>query len=178
MKKKKEKDLTQRTQRTQRAQRREETKPARSRRYKGRRRGLETVAGLGGFEVLDAAAEEGLFGEGFDEDDLGGDEDGGLIVFVGNGDFDEGVHIVLLAALEAQAALGHVLADDDVVSALGLTDAGGVVDLDARVLAAIDASGGRIFLNRRRHGDDGGSRLAGKVPGKAGRIGTRGVKVG
>src|SRR5712664_4011960 len=127
---------------------------ARSRRYKGKRCGLEGAAGLGGFEVLDAAAEEALFGEFFDEDDLGGDENGGLAGLVGNGDFDEGSHIVLLAALEAQAALGHVLAGDDVVAAVGLTDAGGVVDLDARVLAAIDASGG-IFLKRRRHGDDG-----------------------
>jgi len=60
------------------------------------------------------------------------------------------------------------------------------VDLDARVLAAIDASGGGIFVNRRRHGDDGGLRLADSVRdearGGAGRVpdgvGTPGVKVG
>jgi hypothetical protein len=135
---------------------------------------------------LDAAAEEALFGEFFDEDDLGGDEDGGLAGLVGDGDFDEGPYIVLFAAREAQAALGHVLAGDDVVSAVGLTDAGGVVDLDARVLAAIDASGGGIFLKRRRHGDDGGLRLADSVRDKArggagrvpGGVGTGGVKVG
>ena len=136
---------------------------------------------------MDAAAEEGLFGERLDEDDLGGDEDGGLAGLVGNGDFDEGPYIVLLAALEAQAALGHVLTGDDVVSALGLTDAGGVVDLDARVLAAIDASGGRGWLWRGgRDGEDGGLRLADSVRDKAGacggrvpgRVGTPGMKVG
>jgi hypothetical protein len=36
---------------------------------------------------LDAAAEEALLGEVFDEDDLGGDEDGGLAGVVRDGDF-------------------------------------------------------------------------------------------
>src|SRR2546428_11316986 len=59
---------------------------------------LEGVAGLGGFEVLDAAAEEALLGEFFGEDDLGGDEDGGLALMVGDGNFDEGLRIIFCAA--------------------------------------------------------------------------------
>ncbi len=108
---------------------------------------------------MDAAAEEALFGEFFDEDDLGGDEDGGLAGSVGHGDFDEGLHIVWLAALEAQAAFGHVLALDDVIATLGMADAGGVADFDARMLAAIGARGGGFFGNRRRDGGDGRSRI-------------------
>src|SRR5260370_169849 len=146
---------------------------ARSRRYKGKRCGLEGAAGLGGFEVLDAAGEEGLLGEFFDEDDLGGDEDGGLAGLVGNGDFNEGPHIVLLAAREAQAAFGHVLAGDDVVCALGIANAGGVVDLDARVLAAVDASGGRSFLDWGGQGEGGGVRAGGQGRDK-GQGGARG----
>ncbi len=114
-------------------------------------------------EVLDAAAEEALFGEFFDEDDLGGDENGGLAGLVGNGDFDEGLHIVLLAALEAHAAFGHVLALDDVIAALGMADAGGVVDFDAGVFAAIGARSGGSFVNRGRDGEDGGLRLPDRV---------------
>ena len=117
---------------------------------------------------MDAAAEEGLFGERFDEDDPGGDEDGGLAGLVGDGDFDEGLGVVPLAALEAQAAFGHVLAGYDFVSALGMTDAGGVADLNARVLAAIDARDGGFFGNRGRHGENGGLRLPDRVPDRAG----------
>ena len=108
---------------------------------------------------MDAAAEEGLFGELLDEDDLGGDENGGLAGLVGNGDFDEGLYIILLAALETEAALGHVLALDDVIAAPGMADAGGVADLDAGVFAAIGARRGGFFVNRRRHGEDGRSRI-------------------
>jgi hypothetical protein len=124
---------------------------------------------------------------------LGGDEDGGLAGLVGNGDFDEGVHIVLLAALEAQAAFGHVLAGDDVVSALGNADAGGAADLDARMLAAIDGQGdgcGGFFGSGGRQGEDSGRRLFDRAGASAGRItrrlsnrvadkgGAGGVKVG
>ena len=83
-----------------------------------------------------------MFGERFDEDDPGGDEDGGLAGLVRDGDFDEGLRVILLAALEAETAFGHVFAGDDVVSALGMTDAGGVADLNARVFAAINGRGG------------------------------------
>jgi len=117
---------------------------------------------------LDAAAEEALFGEFFDEDDLGGDEDGGLAGSVGNGDFDEGLHIVSLAALEAHAAFGHVLAGNDVLAALGMADAGGVADFDAGVFAAIGARGGGFFGTRRRHGEDGRPRIPLRLPSKLG----------
>ena len=125
---------------------------------------------------MDAAAEEGLFGEGFDEDDMGGDEDGLLAGRIRDSDFDKGVHVILLAALEAEAALGHVLALDDVVAALGMTNAGGVADFDARMLAAIDGRGGwRIFGGGGRDGEDGGLRFAEGVTDEAG---AGGVKVG
>jgi hypothetical protein len=104
-----------------------------------------------------------LFGEGLDEDDAGGDEDGGLAGVVGDGDFDQGLGVILLAALEAQAALGHVLAGDDFVAALGVTNAGGVGDFDAGVPAAIGRRGGGRGGNWGRHGEDGGARLAGRV---------------
>ena len=131
---------------------------------------LEGVAGLGGFEVLDAVAEEALLGELFGEDDLSGDENGGLAGLIGDGDFDEGLRIIFCAAFEAQAALGHVLALDDVVAALGMADTGRVGDFDARVFAAIDARRGGFFLSGRRDGEDGARFIS--------RLSARGVSTG
>jgi hypothetical protein len=108
---------------------------------------------------LDAVAEEMLLGEFFDVDDLGGDEDGGLAFLVGDGDFDEGLSVVVLGALEAEAAFGHVFAGDDVFAALGVADASGVVDFDARVLAAVGGRGGGFFGRGWRQGEDGGAGL-------------------
>ena len=109
--------------------------------------------GFGELEIGDAVAEELLLGEFLGEDDLGGDEEGGLAGQVGNGDFDEGAVVVALGAFEAQAAARHVLAGDDVVAALGMADASGIADFDAGVLAAIDL--GHIRLGRGRHGENG-----------------------
>jgi hypothetical protein len=107
---------------------------------------------------LDAVAEEALLGEFFDEDDEAGDEDGGLAFLVGDGDFDKGLGVILLGAFEAQAAFGHVLAGDDVFAAIGMADASGVADFDARVLAAVDArEGGIIGSCGRRQGEDSGA---------------------
>ena len=131
---------------------------------------------------MDAAAEEALLGEFFGKDDLRGDENGGLAGLKRDGDFDERLGVIPLAALETQAALGHVLALDDVIGAPGNTNAGGVVDFDARMLAAIDARRGGFFAGERRRGEDDGLRFADRVPGKvpdgvgAGRAG--GLKVG
>ena len=138
--------------------------------------GLERAAGLGGAEVLDAVAVEGLFGERLGEDDLGGNEDGLLAFGVGDGDFDEGLYVILLSAFETEAAFGHVLASDDVFAAVGMADAGGVADLNAGVLAAIDARGGGrwlrsgrgFFWSGRRHGEDGGRRLSDRIASNAG----------
>ena len=129
----------------------------------GKTHELEVVAGFGfgELEVGDAVAEELLLGKLLGEDDLGRDEEGGLAGCVGNGDFDEGAFVVALAAFEAQAAAGYILAGGDVVAALGMADAGGVTDLDARVLAAIDA--GCIRLGRRRQGENGTEALHDKV---------------
>ncbi len=120
---------------------------------------------------MDAVAEEALLGKFFDEDDLGGNEDGGLALLIGDGDIDEGLRIIFCAALEAQAALGHVLAGDDVFAPLGMADAGGVIDFDARVFAAIDARRGGFFLSGRRDGEDGGARFIS-------RLSARGVSTG
>jgi len=109
--------------------------------------------GFGELEVGDSVAEELLLGELLGEDDLGGDEERGLARRVGNGDFDEGAVVVALAAFEAEAAARHVLAGDDVVAALGMADTSGVADLDARVLAAIDA--GHIRRGRLGRGRQG-----------------------
>ena len=104
---------------------------------------------------MDAVAEEFLLGEFFDENDLGGNEDGGLALFVGNGDLDEGLGVVMSAAFETESAFGHVLALDDVVAAFGMFDAGGIIDFDARVFAAIGARGGGLIGRRGSHGEDG-----------------------
>jgi len=112
-----------------------------------------------------------LLGEFFGEDDLGGDEDGGLAGLIGDGDFDEGLRIIFCAAFEAQAALGHVLALDDVVAALGMADTGRVGDFDARMLAAIGARRGELVGSGRRHGEDGRARLTS-------RLGASGVSIG
>lgn len=99
---------------------------------------------------MDAVAEEVLFGEFFDEDDLAGDENGGLAFFVGDGDIDEGLGIVVGAAFETEAAFGHVLALNDVVATLGMADASGVGNFDAGVFAAIGARGGGLVGSGRR----------------------------
>ena len=133
---------------------------------------------------MDAAAEEGLFGERLDEDDAGWNEDGVLVFgVVRDGHFNEGLRVILLHAFEAQAAFGHVLASNDVVFALGVADARGVADLHARMLAAIAAQsssrmidagsgGGRslrsesgVTRGRRRDGKDGGGRLPQGIAG-------------
>jgi len=108
---------------------------------------------------LDAVAEEALLGEFFDEDDLAGDEDGGLAFLVRDGDLNEGLGVILFGAFEAQAALGHVLTGDDVFAAIGMTDAGGVADFDARMLAAVGAREGGFIGSGGRQGEDGGVRL-------------------
>ena len=132
---------------------------------------------------MDAAAEEALLGEFFGEDDLGGDEDGGLAWLVRDGDFDERLGVVALAALETQAALGHVLALDDVIRAPGNTHAGGVVNFDARMLAAIGARRGGFFASERRRWEGSGLRFALGITAKLhwripGKVGARGEKVG
>ena len=79
--------------------------------------------GFGELEVSDAVAEELLLGEFLEENDLGGDEDGGLAGNVGNGDFDEGAVVVALAA-RSRPPRDMSLAGDDVVAAVGMADAG------------------------------------------------------
>ena len=127
---------------------------------------------------MDAVAEEALLGEFFDEDDEAGDEDGRLALLVGDRDIDEGLGVILFGAFEAQAAFGHVLASDDVFAAIGMTDASGVADFDARMLAPIDAREGRFIGSGRRHGEDGGVRLAAVLWRDSGRRGSEGFRRG
>jgi len=93
---------------------------------------------------------------------LGGGEDEGLAGDVGDGDFDERAFVVLLFAFEAEAAAGHVLALNDVVAALGMADEGGIADLGARMLAAVDARS-VVAAGGRRQGEDGGARLPSRL---------------
>lgn len=112
---------------------------------------------LDGLEVLHAVTEKLLLGELLDKDDLRGHKDRGLAGMVRRRDFDERVRIILLAAFEAQAAFGHVLAKDNLIAALGMANASGVADFHARVLTAVDGGRGGFF--RRRHRKYGGARL-------------------
>jgi hypothetical protein len=113
-------------------------------------------------EEGDAAAEEFFFGKFDDGDDLRGNENGDLADDVRNGDFDERAFVVGLFAFEAQPAAGHVLAEDDVVSALWMADEGGVVDLGARMLAALLARSVGLLDRGQRHGENRGARKRGK----------------
>jgi len=124
---------------------------------------------------LDAATEEALLGEFLGEDDLGGNENGGLAGLVGDCDFDEGLGVIPLAALETQAALGHVLALDDVIATPGMADADRVGDFDARMLAAIGARRSGLFVSRRSHREDGGLRLCWRL---ASRLRAKGINSG
>ena len=131
---------------------------------------------------MDAAAEEALLGELFGEDDLGGDENGGLARLVRDSNFDKRLGVIPLAALETQPALGHVLALDDVIGAPGKANAGGVVDFDAGMLAAIGARRGGFFAGERRRCDSS-LRFALGITAKLhrrirGKVGARGEKVG
>jgi hypothetical protein len=110
-------------------------------------------------EEGDAAAEEFFFGKFDDGDDLRGNENGDLADDVRNGDFDERAFVVGLFAFEAQPAAGHVLAEDDVVSALWMADEGGVVDLGARMLAALLARSVGLLDRGQRHGENRGARF-------------------
>ena len=132
---------------------------------------------------MDAAAEEALLGELFSEDDLRGNENGGLAGLIRDGDFNERLGVIALAALETQAALGHVLALDDVIGAPGNANAGGVIHFDARMLAAIDARRGGFFAGERRRREGSGLRFALGITAKLhwripGKVGARGEKVG
>ena len=91
---------------------------------------LEGSTGLRGLEVLHAVAIELLFGELLNKDNLRGNEDRRLPLLVRNSDIDERPDVVVFAALEAQATFGHIFADDDVIAALGMADAGVVSDLE------------------------------------------------
>ena len=122
---------------------------------------------------MDAAAIEALLGKLFDKDDLAGNENGGLAGLVRSSDFDEGLGVVRLVAFEAQAAFGHVLALDDFIATLGMADAGGIVDLHTRMLAAIGGRGGGLF--RLRQGEHGGSGLAGQAGAGGINGGLRGI---
>src|SRR6266571_880640 len=67
----------------------------------------------GGLDVGGAVAVEAGGGDGLGEDDADGDEDGSGAGSERNGDFDARALRVLIAAAEAEAALGEIFADGD-----------------------------------------------------------------
>lgn len=126
---------------------------------------LEGVAVLDGFEVLHAVAEKLLLGEFLDKDDLRGHKDRGLAGLIRRGDFDERQRMILPAAFEAQAAFGHILAKDGLLSVGGMANAAGIVDFHARMLAAVDGGRGGFFRRRhRKYRSAQGLKLFGMVP--------------
>ena len=77
-------------------------------------------------------------GDGLGEDDADGDEDGAAAGSEGHGDFDARAFGVLIAAAEAEAAFGQILANDDFLLKTAAADAGEHACLDARAVAARD----------------------------------------
>jgi hypothetical protein len=75
-------------------------------------------------------------GDGLGEDDADGDEDGAGAGSEGDGDFDARAFGVLIAAAEAEAALGEIFADGDFFLKAAAADAGEDASFDARAVAA------------------------------------------
>ena len=93
-------------------------------------------------------------GDGLREDDADGDEDCAGAGSEGHGDFDARAFGILIAAAEAEASLGKILADSDFFLKAAAADAGVDAGFDARAVAA----GNNAFF-------DGG--LAGVVADRA-----------
>ena len=90
----------------------------------------------GGLDVGGTVAVEAGGGDGLGEDDANGDEDGAGTGSERDGDFDAGAFGVLIAAAEAETALGKVLADGDFFLKAAAADASEDAGFDARAIAA------------------------------------------
>src|SRR5262245_14390547 len=101
--------------------------------------------------IRHTVAEEAGSGELFGALDVGGYENCGLARFVRDGDFDGSIFVVTLAAAEAEAAFGNVIALDDLFVGSGVSNAGGEGDAGANVAPAIGfAASGKSGKRLRR----------------------------
>ena len=87
-------------------------------------------------------------GDSLGGDDADGDEDGARAGSEGHGDFDAGAFGILIAAAEAEAALGQIFADGDFFLKAAAADASQDAGLDARAVAA----GNHALLDRGASG--------------------------
>ena len=89
--------------------------------------------GSGRLKVFDAVPENQAAGERFDSLDLGRDKKSRLPGREWRGEFDQRIQLVLLQAVEADAALGYVFAFDDFVGVRRVADARTETHADSNV---------------------------------------------
>src|SRR5437763_1904331 len=99
----------------------------------------------GRLDVGGAVAIEAGGGDGLGEDDADRNEDGAGPGGEGHGDFDAGTFGILIAATEAEAALGQILTDGDLLLKAAAANASEDAGLDASAVAARDDAGARAF---------------------------------
>jgi len=90
----------------------------------------------GRLDVGGAVAIEAGGGDGLGEDDADRNEDGAGPGGEGHGDFDAGTFGILIAATEAEAALGQILTDGDLLLKAAAANASEDAGLDASAVAA------------------------------------------
>jgi hypothetical protein len=111
---------------------------------------------------------EACIGDGLREDDADGDEDGAAAGSEGHSHFDAGAFGVLIAAAEAEAALGQIFADGDFLLKAAVANASEDASLDAGAVAArnqalFDGGGGSAIFRVADFGlgfDPDGRRVA------------------
>src|SRR5580704_1575198 len=92
----------------------------------------------GRLDVGGAVAVEAGGGDGLGEDDADGNENGAGAGGKRDGDFDAGAFGVLIAAAEAEAAFGQILANGDFFLKAAAANTSENARLDARAVAAGD----------------------------------------
>lgn len=90
----------------------------------------------GRFDVGGAVSEEAGGRDGLRKDDADGDENGASAGSEGNSDFDAGAFGILIAAAEAEATFGEILADGDFFLKAAAANASEDAGLDAGAIAA------------------------------------------
>ena len=106
------------------------------------------MRGNGQLNVFDAVAENQAAGERFDSLDLGRDEECRLSGREWRGERDQRIQLVLLQAVEADAALGYVFAFDDFVGVRRVADACTETHADSNVAPFVDGPPVCIKLSR------------------------------
>ncbi len=102
----------------------------------------------GQLRVLDAIAENQSTRERFDLLNLGRDKKSRLSGREWRGNFDQGIELVLLQAVEADATLGYVLALDDFVCVSWVAHAGAETHANANGAPLVDGPSVCIKLSR------------------------------